>query len=146
MKWIKSETIFEELKLKSNDFFNELGDNICVSEDHKYCLFLQKNNAWYIENEGWRDSNSRPEKDGESRLILNFFSLDSESENWFKIFVPLNFENYRLKTLDKNNYQIRTNTSITNGIFENINSLMWDFMTGNAEMESDIENKFKLIK
>ncbi|WP_431167803.1 hypothetical protein, partial [Tenacibaculum halocynthiae] len=61
-------------------------------------------------------------------------------------FVPLNFENYRLKTLDKNNYQIRTNTNITNGIFENINSLMWDFMTGNAEMESDIENKFKLIE
>ncbi|WP_431164828.1 hypothetical protein [Tenacibaculum halocynthiae] len=146
MKWIKSETIFEELKLKSNDFFNKLGDNICVSEDYKYCLFLQKNNAWYIENEGWRDSNSKPEKDGESRLILNFFSLDSESEKWFKIFVPLNFENYRLKTLDKNNYQIRTNTSITNGIFENINSLMWDFMTGNAEIESDIENKFKLIE
>lgn len=108
-------------------FFKDLGDNICVSEDYAYCLFLQINNAWYIENEGWRDSNSKPEKNNKSRLILNFFKVDNESKNWFKIFIPLKLSNCKLKTIDESSFQILSDTECLNGRFDTFDSLMWDF-------------------
>lgn len=145
MKRIENDVIYEKLKQKSKDFFNEIGDNICISDDFEYCLFLQNNDSWYIENEGWRDSNCKPEKDEKARLVLNFFRINGENKNWFKIFVPLRFKNYKLKTMDNNSYQILTETEPINGLFKNFDALMWDLMTGNAETESEIEEKYKLI-
>ncbi len=146
MEWIKKDTIFDKLKCKSKTFFDNLGDNACVSKDYDYCLLLQVNEAWFIKNEGWRDSNSKPKQDKKGRLILNFFSIENESENWFKIFTPLKFESYKLKTVDENSYQIITDDGVINGLFKNFESLMWDLMTGEAELEIEIENKFKLLE
>lgn len=146
MEWIEKDIIFDKLKHKSKTFFDNLGDKVCISKDYNYCLLLQINDTWFIENEGWRDSNSKPKEDRKGRLILNFFCIDDESENWFKIFTPLKFKNYRLKTIDENNYQILTDNGFINGGFKNFDSLMWDLMTGKAESEIEIENKFKLIE
>ncbi len=146
MEWIENDTIFDKLEKKSENFFNKLGDKISVSKNYDYCLFLQINEAWYIENEGWRDSNSKPKKDNKGRLVLNFFKVDGESKSWFKTFVPLKLSNCRLKTIDNLTFQILSDTESISGKFDDFDSLMWDFMTGNAELEIEIEDKFKKIE
>ena len=146
MEWIENDKIYKNLEKKSEKFFSKLGNKVCVSENYDYCLLLQTNEAWYTENEGWRDSNSKPLKNKESRLTLNFFKVNGENKSWFKIFTPLKYNNYKLNTLENNSYQILSDNECINGIFNDFDSLMWDFMTGNAEMESEIENKFKMIE
>lgn len=146
MEWIENEVIFNKLEEKSTNFFNKPGNKVCVSKNYVYCLFLQVNKAWYIENEGWRDSNSKPEKSNSKRLVLNFFKVDEEGEYWFKIFVPLKLSNCRLLTIDNNTFQLLSDTESIIGQFDAFDSLMWDFMTGEAESETEIEDKFKMIE
>lgn len=146
MDWIANDTIYDKLETKSKNFFNKLGDKISVSKNYDYCLFLQNNEAWYIENEGWRDSNSKPEKNNKGRLILNFYKIDGENKSWFKTFVPLKLSNCRLKTIENGAFQILSDTECISGQFDAFDSLMWEFMTGDAILETEIEDKFKMIE
>lgn len=148
-EWIENEKVFEALEKKSKPFFNKLGNQICFSRNYDYCLLLRNQSAWFIDNQGWRDSNKKPEKNENGRLILNFYKMDKENgqKTWFKIFVPMKFiKDCEVETLDNGKYKITSSNGFELiGKYENFDSLIWDLMTGNAEMETEIENKFNKI-
>lgn len=147
INWIDNEEIFNSLRDKSNTLFNKLGNQVCVSENFEYCLLIRSHVAWNIENQGWRDSNNKPNEKDNCRLVLNFFKIDRNNgiESWFKIFLPLKHKDYKLITIEKNNYKIVLENNEIIGKFDSFDSLMWDLMTGNAEQENEIENKFNKI-
>ena len=144
INWVDNEEIFDSLRNKSNTLFNKLEDQVCVSENFEYCLLIRTHEAWHVENQGWRDSNNKPDNKDNGRLILNFFKVDKNDgiESWFKIFLPLKYNDYKLLAIEKNNYKIITGNNEIVGKFDSFDSLMWNFITGNAEQETEIEYKF----
>ena len=148
-EWIENDKVFEALENKSKPFFDKMGNQICVSWNYDYCLLLRNQSAWFIKNQGWRDSNLKPQNSEDGRLILNFYKIDSENGQkiWFKIFVPLKYiKDCKVETIDNKKYKITSSDGLELiGTFDNFDSLMWDFLSGNAEMEAEIESKFNKI-
>ena len=143
--WITNEEIIEALKNKDLKAISNL--NFCVSGNFDTCLFVRQHEAWEIPNEGWRDNNSKPSPDSKTRDVLNFIQLSQDEiidNTWFKVFIPEKLGEIQLST-DSNYFQIKHNQGIIKGEFSNVSSLMWDLMSGNAEPEKEIEEKFQLI-
>lgn len=145
--WIKNEEITNLLKNNSSEGIKKFGTNICVSDDFEYCLLLRLHDAWEIDREGWRNSNSSPDANSKGRLVLNFYHYmkDRDGSSWFKIFVPIKYSNIALKS-NGDTYEIITDSETIIGKFDRHDRLMWDCITGHAEPESEIGMKFNLLK
>jgi hypothetical protein len=139
--WIDDELVEKALKTKSIKDLKKSGVKFCISDDFKYCILVRKHSAWEIKKEGWRDANEPPKKGETSRWVLNFYKKGS---SWFKIFVPLKYEITGFEE-DGKKYKIITKKESIIGKFSSHESLMWDVMAGNAEKETEIEEKFLLI-
>ena len=145
--WIDDDQVIEALKKKNFDQLKKLNIKHCVSTDYKTCMYIRFHSAWEIPNEGWRDSNSLPSDNETGRYLLNITQLeDSEyvESSWYKIFIPLNLKDIELST-DGEYYIIKHQSGEIKGHFKNLSGLSLDFLTGNAEPEKEIEDKFKLL-
>ena len=147
-KWIENEKVFEAMKNKSSTFFDELSNWISVSDDYNFSILIRNHKAWFIEDQGWRDANEITTNPKDGRLIINFFKLERDNGNtkWFKAFIPIKFtDNCTIQSLNNNRYKISSSNGKIIGSYEKFDSLMWDMISGKAEKEIEIENKFKLI-
>lgn len=143
--WIDKEKVIKTLKNKDASLLKAWGGSYCLSSDYKTCLFVQEHSAWIVENQGWRYSNTQPEKNEQTRAMLNIIHLNNDNNSiWFKMFVPLKSGALELTTM-KQYYVIKSQTESLKGNFDSIKTLMFKVMTGNAQTEIDIESKFVLL-
>lgn len=146
MEWIENEFVWNCMKEQNMTKLSYLGTKFCYSSDFKYCLLVRKHRAWFIEQKGWRNSNDFPENKNEERWVLNFYNIDKGeiSADWYKIFIPLYCGEIALKE-DGDHYKIIHENGTIMGDFENHWSLKKDFLTGRAQTENEIQNKFELL-
>lgn len=143
--WISKSEIINGLIKKDTSVFKHWKGPYCISDDYKTCLFIQKHEAWGNQNEGWRDRNAPPEKSSSGREMINIIHLDQDNNSiWFKMFIPLKLKTVSLQ-LKGSLYEISSQVKTYKGEFENLKNLMFKVLSGNAQTEDEIENKFELL-
>ena len=149
MPWVSHETVREIQNGADPIELDSANEIYCMSEDRKYFVLIRNHKAWFVPGNkgGWRDMNGEAGPNHTSRQILNFFSTPSEGNPgiWSKIFLPLSFQVISIKSLDNSYYEINSNTDKKKIKFPKFEELLWEFMTGNAESEEEIERKFALL-
>jgi hypothetical protein len=91
--------------------------------------------------------NEPPKHDNAGRLLLNFYHVNHKEKNssWFKIFVPLKHSDIKLESLGDRFRIIGGNDEIA-AKFKLHYQFMRELMTGHAEKEEEIEERFSLLK
>jgi len=146
MGWISNEQVEMALEQqKPLKITNEESVLICYSDEYNYCILERYHQAWETES-GWRDSNSPPDNEQNGRKVFNFYAYDREDEysSWFKMFVPSNLTIERIIS-EGEFYTIETSAGTIRSTFENIEEIMFDVISGDAETEEEIAKKFKLL-
>lgn len=145
--WIDDDSIREAMGGDDLSALEESGMLYCITPDKLCCLFVREYDSWYIEGEGWRCGNYPPESNDSGRLKIVFLKRQSGKDIGFgfNAFIPksINISNIELEdddrfvvTIDSKKRYVSCNRAL---------GLHIDLMTGNAQPEAEIENKFEMI-
>ena len=145
--FIKTSTVADALEQGNIAPLDEVGVEYAVSPDYRCVLYIMFQKAWYVEGQGWRSMNAPPsnEKEGREKLWAVYLPNSSKVRACsFQLFIPLSEKIHKLSSA-AGGVEIQTSKRLGLLSSDRLSELYWSSVTGHAEPEGEIEEKFERL-